>query len=49
MECLKKEEQEIQKQIAKFSVINPEEIAEIKRKAQVSSIKINLIINLSLS
>ncbi|GAB1860291.1 Meiotic nuclear division protein 1 homolog [Camponotus japonicus] len=34
VECLKKEEQEIQKQIAKFSVINPEEIAEIKRKAQ---------------
>lgn len=35
MEQLKKEEQEIKKQIAKFSGVDPEIIAEMDEKAQV--------------
>lgn len=43
MEQLKKEEQEIKKQIAKFSGVDPEVIAEIDEKAQVqSNVKKNL-------
>ncbi len=37
IEQLKKEEQEIKKQIAKFNSVDPEAIAEIDKKAQVQS------------
>jgi len=46
VEQLKKEEQEVKKQIAKFSSVDPEAIAEMDKKAQVQSNSIYVIDNI---